>query len=156
LGIVVLFGLLIVALIGNILLFFRGHSSYSVKYEIFMKSPFFRTHPCLCQAVEVIYHLFFAVPFILLLIIAIIRATVNGTEFFTIIFNGLIVLLTIYPMKHLWFYRSKLLIWLLVIASQLNTLYQHLSKSSVDSYTLLSSIFYPINSILFSLAALAH
>lgn len=105
---------------------------------------------------EVIYHLFFAVPFILLLIIAIIRATVNGTEFFTIIFNGLIVLLTIYPMKHLWFYRSKLLIWLLVIASQLNTLYQHLSKSSVDSYTLLSSIFYPINSILFSLAALAH
>lgn len=144
------------ALIGNIVLFARGHASYSVKYEIFLKSAFFRQHPGLCDAVEVIYHIFFVVPFVLLLLIAIIRATVNGTEFVTIMLNGLVVLLTIYPIKNLWFNTSKLLVWLLVIASQLNTLYLYLDSTTKNTYTLLSAIFYPINGIIFSLASLSN
>lgn len=70
--------------------------------------------------------------------------------------NGLVVLLTIYPIKNLWFNTSKLLIWLLVIASQLNTLYLYLDSTTTNTYTLLSAIFYPINAILFSLASLSN
>lgn len=70
--------------------------------------------------------------------------------------NGLVVLLTIYPIKNLWFNTSKVLIWLLVIASQLNTLYLYLDSTTTNTYTLLSAIFYPINAILFSLASLSN
>ncbi len=149
-------GIMVVAVIGNIVLFARGHQSYSVKYELLMKSQFFRLHPSACNAVEFIYHLFFGVPFFLLLLIAILAATVDGSMFFTILGNGLIVLLTIYPIKNMWFYKSKLIVLALVIASQLNTLYLFLNNSDKSTYAIISSIFYPINAIIFSLAVLAH
>jgi hypothetical protein len=67
------------------------------------------------------------------------------------------VLLTIYPTKDEWFYRSKLIIWMLVVGAQFDTLYQHIGpSSSVDSFSLLSAIFYPLNGILFCWAILAN
>jgi hypothetical protein len=155
-AVVVLFALLLVSLLCNIFLFNRGHESYSIKYELFFKSSFFRRHPTFCSAVEFIYHLFFAVPFALLLVIAIIRAFSRPTEFVTIVLNGLIVLLTIYPIKDEWFNRSKSVVLLLVIASQLDTLYEYVGTASIDSYSVLSAIFYPINAVLFCLALLSH
>ena len=155
LAVVVIFLLEVVSLISIIFLFNRGHESYSIKYELFFKSPFFRRHPIFCGAVELIYHIFFAVPFFLLAVIAIIRAIVTPTDFITIILNGMIILLTIYPIPDEWFFRNKAVIWLLVIGSQFDTLYQYVGTSSVDTYTIVSSIFMPINAILFCFALLS-
>ena len=69
--------------------------------------------------------------------------------------NGLIVLLTIYPIKNKYFYTNKLAIWVLVVASQLNTLYLHYDTSK-SLYPLLCSIFYPVNCIIFCLALITR
>lgn len=155
-GIVVVLGLLVLSVIFNIFLFSRGHQSYSIKYELFMKDQFFRQHPIFCNAVEVIYHIFFAVPFLLLLIAAIMRAVVVPVDFVIILINGLIVLLTIYPTKAELFYRSRMVISVLVVASQFTTLYVQVGTNSGDYYTLLSSILYPVNCMMFCMAVLAH
>ena len=39
---------LVLSIIANIFLFLRGHHSYSVKYELYLNSPYFREHPWLC------------------------------------------------------------------------------------------------------------
>lgn len=83
------------------------------------------------------------------------RAMTAPLEFVTIIVNGLIVLLTIYPIKNKYFYANKLAIWVLAVVSQLNTLYLHYG-SGLNIYTLLCSIFYPINCIIFCLALLTR
>ena len=70
--------------------------------------------------------------------------------------NGLVILLSIYPIPDEWFYRRSFVIWLLVIGSQFDTLYQHVGTTTVDTYSILSTIFYPINSILFCLAVLSN
>lgn len=84
------------------------------------------------------------------------RATSKPIEFLTIIVNGLIVLLTIYPIKNKYFYLNKMVIWILAVVSQLNTLYLYYDTAENNIYTLLCTIFYPINCILFCLALLAH
>jgi hypothetical protein len=74
LSVIILFILLLLSLLFNIYLFNRGHESYSIKYHLLFTSAFFRKHPLLTTVVDLLYHSFFAVPFILLLAIAIIRA----------------------------------------------------------------------------------
>ena len=152
----ILFLLLILNLIVNTYLYNANHESYSIKYRLLLDSSFMRTRPCLCVAVEALYKTFFVLPFLLLLAIAGIRAVTAPTEFVTIVLNGLIVLLTIYPTKDEWFYRSKFVIWLLVIGAQFDCLYQHVGPASIDTFSILSSIFYPINGILFCWAILAN
>ena len=155
LAVVILFILEVVSIVGVIILFNRGHESYSIKYELFFKSGFFRRHPSFCTVVEIIYHIFFGVPFCFLVAIAIARAISNPVEFVTIILNGLIILLSIYPIPDEWFYRRSFVIWLLVIGAQFDTFYQFVNNTAVDTYAVLSSIFYPINAILFCLAILS-
>lgn len=43
--------LLLISIIANILLFMRGHNSYSVKYQLYLNSQFFREHPLLCETI---------------------------------------------------------------------------------------------------------
>lgn len=153
--IAILFLTLLLSLGFNLFLFTRGHQSYSIKYELMLSHKIFRTHQLLTGLIEWIYKCFFALPFVLLFSIAVLRAMVTASEFATIAVNGLIVLLIVYPFKTSFFYAKQIILWLLAITSQLISLYLKVDKSAIDPYGLLSCIFYPINALLFSLALLA-
>lgn len=71
--VILLFAVLVVFLILNKLLFYINHSNYSIKYSIMRDSKFFRVHHIMAEIVEIVYKLFFVVPFALLVVISIIR-----------------------------------------------------------------------------------
>ena len=120
-----------------------------------LNEKFFRSHPFAVNAVEVIYKAFFALPFLLLIVIAILRAVVDYKEFFTILVNGMILLLIIYPFKTNFFYFKLIIIWVLAVSSQFISLYWSNSTTPTDYYIIFSCIFYPINCVLFCLALLS-
>ena len=119
----------------------------------------FRRKPFLATIIDVIYKVFFALPFILLAIIAILRAIISPIELVTILVNGLIILLIIYPFKITFFYAKEIIMWILAITSQLVTLYANINNQKgkeADLYPLLSSIIYPVNAILFCIGLLSQ
>lgn len=73
-----------------------------------------------------------------------------------ILVNGLIVLLITYPFKTNFYYIKEVIIWVFAIASQFIALFLQAKNLNVDYYTLLCTIFYPINCILFCLALLSR
>ena len=155
-SVTVLFVVMVLSLGFNIFLFSRGHQSYSVKYELMLSRRTFRINQCLCGLVEVLYKSFFVLPFLLLAVIAIIRAFEDLSEVLAILVNGLILILIVYPFKTGFFYVKEVVMWGLAIASQFVSLYLDSAGSQDSYYSLLCSIFYPANSILFCLALLAQ
>lgn len=90
------------------------------------------------------------------MVIAIIRATVAATELPIILVNGLIVLLITYPFKTNFYYIKEVVLWVLAVASQFIALFLQSQNGNNDYYTLLCTIFYPINCVLFCLALLSR
>jgi hypothetical protein len=115
--------LLAITIIADIYLFASGDGSFSIKYTLFSKHAFFRKHPTLCLFVDALYKFFFALPFLLLLVIAIYQAVDEPISFLTYMVNGLIILLIINPTKEMHFYYKQVGLWLLAITSQLVTLF---------------------------------
>lgn len=116
----------------------------------------FRRHQWLAGFVEVVYKSFFVLPFILLVVMAILRATVVPRELPIIFVNGLIVLLITYPFKTNFYYIKEIALWVLAVASQFIALFLQSQNGNIDYYTLLCTIFYPINCVLFCLALLSR
>lgn len=95
-------------------------------------------------------------PFILLVVIAVLRATAAPRELPIILVNGLIVLLITYPFKTSFYYIKEVVLWVLAVASQFIALFLQSQNEKIDYYTLLCTIFYPINCVLFCLALLSR
>ena len=146
----------ILSIIFNIFLFIRGHHSYSVKYQIMLKDKNFRRHQFLTDFVEFVYKSFFVLPFLLLIAIATIQALYKLSDIPIIMVNGLIVLLITYPFKTNLYYIKEVTIWVFAIMSQFLALFLQADQTNIDYYTLLCTIFYPINCILFCLALLSR
>jgi hypothetical protein len=146
----------LLSIIFNIFLFIRGHQSYSIKYEIMLNDKNFRRHQFLTDFVEITYKSFFVLPFLLLIAIVVIQAFNKLVDIPIILVNGLILLLITYPFKTNFYYIKEIIIWIFAVASQFIALFLQSKDVNVDYYTLLCTIFYPINSILFCLALLSR
>jgi hypothetical protein len=155
LSLIILSAALVIALIFSKLLFYLNHNNYSIKYSIMKDREFFRTNHGMTFFVEIVYKVFFSLPIALLIIISIIRGISNALQFLPILINGGIVLLILYPTKQSFYYAKEICLWILAVASQFITIFLFFDTAQSDFYTLLSSIFYPINCILFCLAMLA-
>ena len=105
---------------------------------------------------EIVYKSFFVLPFLVLVAIAVLRATAAAQELPIILVNGLIVLLITYPFKTNFYYIKEVGLWVLAVASQFIALFLQSQSGNNDYYTLLCTIFYPINCVLFCLALLSR
>ena len=106
------------------------------------------------MAVEVLYKAFFILPFLLLSVLAILKAIENPRNLATILINGLIIILVLYPSKREFFFFKGAAVWALVLGSQCSTLFIYLTDSKYV-YLILSAIFYAANICLFYLALLS-
>ena len=66
--------LLALSILFSTFLFRRGGGNYSIKYEIMRRHRFFREHHFATMAVEFLYKGFFILPFIFLIVLAILKA----------------------------------------------------------------------------------
>ena len=121
-----------------------------------LKDKNFRRHQFLTDFVEFVYKSFFVLPFLLLIAIATIQALYKLSDIPIIMVNGLIVLLITYPFKTNLYYIKEVTIWVFAIMSQFLALFLQADQTNIDYYTLLCTIFYPINCILFCLALLSR
>lgn len=104
--------------------------------------------------VEYLYKGFFVLPFMLLIAITVIQSIKNILNLPTILINGLIIVLIVFPTKTSHFYVRMIGIWALTFGSQLSTLFIHLTDSQYIYYVL-SIIFYSGNILFFFLGLLA-
>ncbi len=112
-------------------LFNRGHGSYSIKYEIMRRHSFFRINQLATTIVNTLYQFFFILPFIIIVVITVLRGTNNYIEFPAIFVNGLILILIIYPVYREYYYFQYGVIWFLALASQLFS--QFLTDANLES-----------------------
>lgn len=101
--------------------------------------------------IEAIYKFFFLLPFLLLIVLTVLAAIRDTKNIPPILINGLIILFILYPTKKLHFYYKLFAIWLLVIGSQLSTLFIY-EQFGDQAYLILSTIFYTGNVLFFYLA----
>lgn len=145
---------LILSLIITTFLFRSGEGNYSIKYKLMRRHEFFRENQPALYFVEILYKIFFTLPFLLLIALAILKALEKPENLASIMINGFIIILMLYPSKREFFYLKLAAIWVLAMGSQFSALFISLRKSE-HIYTILSAIFYSANVCCFYLALLS-
>lgn len=87
------------------------------------KHKIFRTNQGLTLVVEILYKLSYVTPFLLLIVISILRGISKTADLSFILINGLILILIAYPLKQKSYFWKLGALYLLAIGSQFVNLF---------------------------------
>ena len=91
--------ILIAVIAFNTILFRQGSGDYSIKYKLMERHQFFRENQAPLMFIEYLYKGFFVLPFLLLIAITVIQSIKNILNLPTLLINGLIIILILFPTK---------------------------------------------------------